>query len=159
MLACLAGVVGWSAGWLTARGGCMCGIVGLRLKNRELHPALGELVVPMLDVLASRGPDSTGAAIYARDVPAGTLKYSLCAPRSRAEDYDWAGYAAALEAVPEAGPVELRRRGPDAVVVTRLKPERARPLLGRSDPAVPLFGFVAASRGYQDVGPPAEGCA
>ena len=34
----------------------MCGIVGLRLKNPDLHPVLGELVVPMLDVLASRGP-------------------------------------------------------------------------------------------------------
>ena len=55
----------------------MCGIVGLRLKNPDLHPRLGELVVPMLDVLASRGPDSTGAAIYRHDVPAGSLKYSL----------------------------------------------------------------------------------
>src|ERR1700716_415659 len=131
MLACLAGVVGWSAGWLTAGGGCMCGIVGLRLKNRDLHPVLGELVVPMLDVLASRGPDSTGAAIYGRDVPAGALKYSLCAP---AEDYDWAGYVAALEAAPGAGPVELRRRGRDAVVVTPLNPERARPPLAGIDP-------------------------
>ena len=134
----------------------MCGIVGLRLKNRDLHPVLGELVVPMLDVLASRGPDSTGAAIYGRDVPAGALKYSLCAP---AEDYDWAGYVAALEAAPEAGPVELRRRGRDAVVVTRLKPERARPLLAGIDPAVRLFGFGAAIEVYKDVGPAAEVCA
>ena len=42
----------------------------------------------MLDVLASRGPDSTGVAIYRHDAPAGALKYSLCAP---ADDYDWAG--------------------------------------------------------------------
>src|SRR5260370_3462134 len=130
MLACLAGVVGWSAGWLTARGGCMCGIVGLRLKNRDLHPVLGELVVPMLDVLASRGPDSTGAAIYARDVPAGAVKYSLCAP---AEDYDWAGYVAALEAAPGAAPVELRRRGPDPLGVPPPKPQPAGPLPARID--------------------------
>ena len=93
----------------------MCGIVGLRLKNPDLYPVLGEMVVPMLDVLASRGPDSTGAAIYTRDAPAGSLKYSLCAP---GDDYDWAGYAAALEAADGAGPVELRRRGRDAIVVT-----------------------------------------
>src|SRR5260370_1650290 len=152
MLAWLGGVVGWSAGWLTARGGCMCGIVGLRLKNRDLHPVLGELVVPMLDVLASRGPDSTGAAIYARDVPPGALKYSLCAP---AEDYDWAGYVAALEAAPGAGPVELRLRGRDAVLVTPLKPERARPLLAGIDPAVRLFCFGPPSDFYKDVAPPA----
>ncbi len=48
----------------------MCGIVGLRLKNPVLYPMLGEFVVPMLDVLASRGPDSTGVAIYRRgDLP------------------------------------------------------------------------------------------
>src|SRR6266849_4535808 len=82
--------------------------------------------------------------------------YSLCAP---AEDYDWAGYVAALEAVPEAGPVELRRRGRDAVVVTRLKPERARPLLAGIDPAVRLFGYGTAIEVYKDVGPAAEVCA
>lgn len=132
----------------------MCGIVGLRLKNRDLHPVLGELVVPMLDVLASRGQDSTGVAIYARDVPPGALKYSLCAPT---EDYDWVAYAAALEA--EARPAELRRRGRDAVVVTPLNPERARPLLAGIDPAVRLFGFGPAIEVYKDVGPAAEVCA
>jgi len=134
----------------------MCGIVGLRLKNPDLFPVLGELVVPMLDVLASRGPDSTGAAIYRRDVPAGALKYSLCAP---AEDYDWAGYVAALESADGAGPVELRRRGRDAVVVTFLEPERARRLMADADPAVRLFGYGTAIEVYKDVGPAAEVCA
>src|SRR6266851_9304057 len=64
----------------------MCGIVGLRLKDPALHPVLGELVVPMLDVLASRGPDSTGVAIYRHDAGPGALKYSLSA---QAADYDW----------------------------------------------------------------------
>jgi methylamine---glutamate N-methyltransferase subunit A len=58
----------------------MCGIVGIRLKNPGLYGVLGELVTPMLDVLASRGPDSTGVAIYSHDAPAGAVKYSLCAP-------------------------------------------------------------------------------
>jgi len=65
----------------------MCGIAGLQLKNPGLFPRLGELVVPMLDVLASRGPDSTGVAVYRRDAPAGKHKYSLCAPQ---DGYDWA---------------------------------------------------------------------
>ncbi len=55
----------------------MCGITGLLLKNPDLHPVLGQLAVPMLDVLASRGPDSTGVAIYNHDAPPGTTKYSL----------------------------------------------------------------------------------
>ena len=93
----------------------MCGIVGLRLKNAELESHLGELVVPMLDLLASRGPDSTGVAIYARDVSPGQAKYSLCAPE---EDYNWGGFAAQLEEE-LASAVALRRRGRDAIVVSR----------------------------------------
>lgn len=57
----------------------MCGIVGLRVKNPDYQPVLGELVAPMLDVLASRGPDSTGVAIYRDDAAPGAMKYSLFA--------------------------------------------------------------------------------
>src|SRR5262249_57916991 len=83
----------------------MCGVVGLRLKDPALHPVLGELVVPMLDVLASRGPDSTGVAIYRHDAGPGALKYSLSA---QAAGYDWGGYLAALEARAGEAPVGLR---------------------------------------------------
>jgi methylamine---glutamate N-methyltransferase subunit A len=132
----------------------MCGIVGLRLKNPDLYPALGELVVPMLDVLASRGPDSTGVAIYRHDAPAGALKYSLCAP---ADDYDWARFMAAFGATGQ--PAELRRRGRDAVVVTGLEPGQVQRLLADIDPAVRLFGYGSAMEVYKDVGPAAEVCA
>ncbi len=132
----------------------MCGIAGIRLRNPDLQPILGELVVPMLDVLASRGPDSTGVAIYASDVPEGALKYSLCAPEV---GYDWAGFVAAVEAA-DGRPAELRGRGRDAVLVTRLQPGQARPLLADIDPAVRLFGYGAAIEVYKDVGPAAEVC-
>jgi len=133
----------------------MCGIVGLRLKNPALHPMLGELVVPMLDVLASRGPDSTGVAIYGHDASQGALKYSLSAPT---DDYDWDGYVAAVEA--EVGlPVKFRRRGRDAVLVTSLGAERGPGLLARIDPSLRLFGYGAAIEVYKDVGPAAEVCA
>src|ERR1700747_1004882 len=85
----------------------MCGRVGPRLKDPALHPVLGELVVPMLDVLASRGPDSTGVAIYRHDAGPGALKYSLSA---EAAGYDWGGYLAALETRVGGVPGELRRR-------------------------------------------------
>jgi glutamate synthase domain-containing protein 1 len=42
----------------------MCGIVGLHLRNPELEPRLGELLVPMLEAMTSRGPDSAGVALY-----------------------------------------------------------------------------------------------
>src|SRR5262249_24920176 len=134
----------------------MCGVVGLRLKDPALHPVLGELVVPMLDVLASRGPDSTGVAIYRHDASPGALKYSLSA---QAADHDWGGYLAALEARAGGVPVELRRRSRDAVVVAGLGAERGPGLLAELDPSVRLFGYGAAMEVYKDVGPAGEVCA
>ena len=42
----------------------MCGIVGLHLRNPELHPQLGELLTGMLCEMADRGTDSAGVAVY-----------------------------------------------------------------------------------------------
>ena len=134
----------------------MCGIAGLQLKNPELYPRLGELVVPMLEVLASRGPDSTGVAVYSRDVPAGNHKYSLCAPQ---EGYDWSGFVSALEAAAGAAEIELRPRGRDAVVVTTIGSDRGPELFAAIDPSVRLFGFGTAVEVYKDVGAAAEVCA
>jgi methylamine---glutamate N-methyltransferase subunit A len=133
----------------------MCGIVGLHLKNAGLEACLGELVVPMLDVLASRGPDSTGVAIYSRDVSPGEVKYSLCAPEA---DYTWAGYAAELEN--ELGsPVALRRRGRDAVVVSQAPSSLVISAIARIDDRIRLFGHGTAMEVYKDVGPAIEVCA
>ncbi|MDR2984531.1 MAG: hypothetical protein LBV34_06790 [Nocardiopsaceae bacterium] len=133
----------------------MCGIAGLQLKNPELYPRLGELVVPMVDVLASRGPDSTGVAVYRRDAPPGKHKYSLCAPL---DGYDWPGYVAALRAA-SAADIELRPRGRDAVIVTSIGPDRGPELFAGIDPSVRLFGFGAAIEVYKDVGEAADVCA
>jgi methylamine---glutamate N-methyltransferase subunit A len=134
----------------------MCGIAGLQLKNPGLYPRLGELVVPMLDVLASRGPDSTGVAVYRSDAPAGTCKYSLCAPQ---DGYDWAGYLATLEVAAGGAHIEFRPQGRDAVIVTSIGSDRGPELLAGIDPAVRLFGFGSAIEVYKDVGAAAEVCA
>jgi glutamate synthase domain-containing protein 1 len=42
----------------------MCGIVGLHLRNPDLHPRLGELLTGMLCEMANRGSDSAGVAVY-----------------------------------------------------------------------------------------------
>src|SRR6266852_1558247 len=145
----------------------MCGIAGLQLRNPGMHPRLGELVVPMLGMLAGRGPDSTGVAIYRDDVPPGSVKYSLRAPR---DGYDWAGLALALQAADDSGPPpvlcshggtnpsaplappEVRRRGRDAVLVTGLPAQRTEDLLAGIDPAVRLFGYGRAIEVYKDTG-------
>jgi amidophosphoribosyltransferase len=135
----------------------MCGIAGLQIINPELRPRLGELLVPMLGMLAGRGPDSTGVAIYGDEAPPGATKYSLRAPR---DGYDWDGLARALpEASDGADPAEVRRRGRDAVLVTGLAPERVRDLLAGIDAQVAMFGFGAAIEVYKGTGSALDVCA
>jgi methylamine---glutamate N-methyltransferase subunit A len=136
----------------------MCGIAGLQITNPGLRPRLGELLVPMLGLLAGRGPDSTGVAIYRDEAPPGATrtKYSLRAPR---DGYDWDGLARALDEAGGTGPPEVRRRGRDAVLVTGLAPERFRDLLAGIDAQVGMFGFGAAIEVYKDTGPAPEVCA
>jgi glutamate synthase domain-containing protein 1 len=52
----------------------MCGIVGLLTRDAALEPQLGALLVPMIESLAERGPDSTGIAIYRRGAPVEIVK-------------------------------------------------------------------------------------
>ena len=42
----------------------MCGIVGLHLRNPDLHPRLGEMLAGMLGEMQDRGADSAGIAVY-----------------------------------------------------------------------------------------------
>lgn len=57
----------------------MCGIVGLHLRNQELHPRLGELLSGMLCEMQDRGADSAGVAVYGNAAwsPAGQACVSL----------------------------------------------------------------------------------
>ncbi|ETA08264.1 glutamine amidotransferase [Gordonia sp. CNJ-863] len=42
----------------------MCGIVGLHLRNPDLHPRLGAMLAEMLGEMQDRGADSAGIAVY-----------------------------------------------------------------------------------------------
>jgi amidophosphoribosyltransferase len=136
----------------------MCGIAGLQITNPDLRPRLGEFLVPMLGLLAGRGPDSTGVAIYNDDAPPGALKYSLRAPR---DGYDWDGLVLELgrTAGDGTGRPEVRRRGRDAVLLTERAPDHVRDLLASIDPQVRMFGHGAAIEVYKDTGAAPDVCA
>ncbi len=55
----------------------MCGIVGLYLKTKKYEKSLGIFLSGMLDNMETRGPDSAGFAIYAKDDKS-NYKYSIC---------------------------------------------------------------------------------
>jgi glutamate synthase domain-containing protein 1 len=69
----------------------MCGIVGLLVKNPAMRSRLGELMVPIFEEMASRGPESAGLAVFTDKLPETDRKYSLFAP---SWDYDWAPFEA-----------------------------------------------------------------
>jgi methylamine---glutamate N-methyltransferase subunit A len=54
----------------------VCGIVGLFLKEQDLHPQLGNMLGQMLQVMTDRGPDSAGFAVYG-DGAAGHFKLTV----------------------------------------------------------------------------------
>jgi glutamate synthase domain-containing protein 1 len=69
----------------------MCGIVGLLVKKPAMRNQLGELMVPIFEEMASRGPESAGLAVFTDKLPETDRKYSLFAP---SWDYDWAPFEA-----------------------------------------------------------------
>lgn len=132
----------------------MCGIAGLRLKTQRLEGSLGELVTPMLEVLASRGPDSTGVAIYRRDAPPGSRKYSL---RAKDGTVDWERAASVLSSGLGVA-VEVEQRGPDAVAVCSADPTSVLRVLSAIEPHVGLRGHGEAVEVYKAVGDAGQMC-
>src|SRR6267378_403916 len=55
----------------------MCGIVGLMLKQPEQRLRLGQEIMPMLDCMAERGPDSAGLAVFAEPLADNLRRFSL----------------------------------------------------------------------------------
>ncbi len=63
----------------------MCGVIGILIKDRTLEPSLGSMLVPMIESLGDRGPDSSGIAVYADGDPFHGQAPSGAVPRQ------WAG--------------------------------------------------------------------
>lgn len=147
----------------------MCGIVGLHLLDPGLEPRLGELVVPMLDAMCSRGPDSAGIALYDGPLPEGTTRWTVRTER----EGDWtadvagklsaaAGADVAVEAVATHGTLTttagdpavraaIEQVLPGAVVIARGRALYLVKDLGTPAEICERYG-IAARSGYQAVG-------
>jgi len=132
----------------------MCGIVGLHLKDPALEPRLGALLVPMIEALTGRGPDSAGLALYDRSVPDGALRWSLRGPDA---GYDWYSLADRLGAdIGQPASVEVKV---DVGLLTVKAPaEQVRARLRELAPEVTVVGVGEAMTLHKDIGSARQVC-
>jgi methylamine---glutamate N-methyltransferase subunit A len=132
----------------------MCGIVGLHLKDPGLQPQLGALVVPMLEALTSRGPDSAGVAFYADDLPAESQRWSV---RSHDGPRDWQDLASAL-ARHTGRPVTADDHDVIGLLVSDAPSDAMSAALAELAPELVVVGRGRAMTLWKDIGSPADIC-
>jgi glutamate synthase domain-containing protein 1 len=127
----------------------MCGIVGLFLKNKDLEPALGDMLSRMLVTMSARGPDSAGVAIYGAG-DADKVKLTLRVADGIDPESLKSEIAAALDA-----PIAVRVRSSHIVLtVPRLQEASALDWLKRRKADVQLVSAGSNMEIYKEIGLP-----
>ena len=128
----------------------MCGIVGLYLKNPSLRPQLGALFQPMLAEMKSRGPDSSGVAIYRNPAPDGYIKFSLASDDLA---FDWkqidTGLEQALGCEASVMPINTH-----CILITNATESDVRYWIAANKPALRLVGSGSSLEIFKEVGLP-----
>jgi methylamine---glutamate N-methyltransferase subunit A len=136
----------------------VCGVIGLLLRDRSLQPRLGELLVPMIEALDERGPDSSGIAVYTdRPETEGppTLRLSLGAD----EAVGWVALECSLLEVAGSG-AEMHRFGAGLVIdLPEASVGAVQERLGAQWPQVRVLGTGWNLRVLKDTGRPTDTCA
>ncbi len=130
----------------------MCGVIGLLLKDPALEPSLGAMLVPMIEALSDRGPDSSGIAVYATPGRPGRVLVSLASD----EAVDWVQLGRVLDGrlgatvrpFPSGAVVEL----PETEI------EALRAELTDRAPEIRVVGTGEAVVVVKDTGRPEETC-
>jgi glutamate synthase domain-containing protein 1 len=140
----------------------MCGIVGLLLRDPELEPRLGSMLVPMIEALDERGPDSSGIAVYAdrgttTTGEPSTLRMSLGSD----VPVDWGAFALSLDEVIGTDTTTEHHTFGAGLVVDLPEAEAAtlRSFLPAHWPQVRVLGTGWQLRVLKDTGRPTDTCA
>ncbi|QDU52676.1 class II glutamine amidotransferase domain-containing protein [Gimesia panareensis] len=130
----------------------MCGIVGFLARSEADRARLGQLVTPMLECMATRGPDSAGLALFRSPLPAASRRFALYAG-DRAFDWQALGtqYQADNNCTATVEAVENH-----AALLTDLEAGPFKAWLGRTCPEVHLLSAGHAIEIYKDEGHPEE---
>lgn len=129
----------------------MCGIVGLLIRNPELRPRLGELMLPILVGMSSRGPEAAGLAVFS-PTPGGLMQASLF---SDDKEYDFAPLGKRHHAT-FGERAELVVHGQHALLRSSQSSAALRRWLQAEFPAVHLLAIGRATVLYKDIGSPAD---
>jgi methylamine---glutamate N-methyltransferase subunit A len=136
----------------------VCGVIGLLLRDPSLQPRLGELLVPMLEALDERGPDSSGIAVYA-DRPATEGPPSLRLSLGADEAVDWLALGCSLLEVAASGS-EMHRFGAGLVLdLPEASLHAVQERLAAEWPLVRVLGSGWNLRVLKDTGRPTDTCA
>lgn len=130
----------------------MCGIVGLLIKNPAWRDRLGELMVPMLVGMSSRGPDSAGLAVFSEPVPSPQYKLSLYSGNAAV---DWSRLLDQLAAT-FRHQHHLSASANHAVLTTDADSHALLEWLGANAPSVHVLSAGRSIDLYKDTGSPAE---
>jgi len=129
----------------------VCGIIGLHLRDPELHPMLGRLLDDMLCGVSERGPDSVGIAVYGdeqRNPPGHAAVSVLRAPG----DLD-AAVAALLPGTPA---VSAQRAGDTTVVTAPVAPDALAAAVAAAAPDALVVGSGNELVVYKGAGHPQD---
>jgi amidophosphoribosyltransferase len=121
-------------------------------KKEELRQSLGELVLPMFDCMAERGPDSAGLAVFGTLVDPPLRRFSLFSER---HGYDWSGLAGSLES--DLGcRADVVTCDNHAEVIAPLEDDRLRQWLKQRGNGVRVLAVGHSIEVFKDVGRPDE---
>jgi methylamine---glutamate N-methyltransferase subunit A len=130
----------------------VCGIIGLMAKKEELRQSLGELVLPMFECMAERGPDSAGLAVFGTAVEPPLRRFSLFSERN---GYDWTGLAKWLDT--DLGcRAEIVTRDNHAELVAAIEGDSLRQWIKRRGNGVRVLAVGHSIEVFKDVGRPDE---
>lgn len=128
----------------------MCGIIGLMIKSENLRYSLGDLILPMFDCMAERGPDSAGLAVFDVALKPPLHRFSLFSSRG---DYDWNSMARELERDTDSK-VDLEACDNHAELVAPLEVIQLKDWLSARGNGVRLLAVGQSMELFKDVGRP-----